>query len=117
MLQLNHKKLEVYKKGLKFVKEVYAITRRFPRDEQFGLTSQIRRASVSFLSNLSEGSARKSSSERKRFYEISRSSPVEVDTQFVIAFELEIIKQEEVVNLDDLLIQLFSMISSMIDKQ
>ena len=116
MLQLNHKKLEIYKKGLNFVKEVYAITKCFPHDEQYGLTSQIRRASVSFLSNLSEGSARKSTVERKRFYEIARSSLVEVDTQFEIAFELDIIKQNDAANLEDLLVQLFSMASSLIEK-
>ena len=116
MLQLNHKKLEIYKKGLKFVKEVYSITNRFPHEEQFGLTSQIRRASISFLSNLSEGAARKSPTERKRFYEISRASLVEVDTQFEIALEIEIIKIAELKILEDLMTQLFSMISALIDK-
>ena len=116
MLQLNHKKLNIYKVGLSFIKTVYMLTKKYPREEQYGLTSQIRRASVSFLSNFSEGSARKSSVERKRFYEIARSSLVEVDTQFEISQEIGIIKKDDLFEIESLIIQLFSMISTMIDK-
>ena len=90
MLKLNHKKLEVWNKGIELVAEIYMITKFLPKEEIFGLSSQLRRASVSVISNIAEGSARKSSLERKRFYEISRSSLVEIDAQIEIAHRLSI---------------------------
>lgn len=89
MLKLNHKKLAVWEKSLKLIKEVYRLTAKLPKEEQYVLTSQLRRASISVASNIAEGSARKSVSERKRFYQISRSSSVEIDTQIEICKLLE----------------------------
>ncbi|HKJ69171.1 MAG TPA: four helix bundle protein [bacterium] len=80
MLNLNHKKLDVWNKSIKLVKEIYAITEHFPSSEIYGLTKQLRRAAVSIPSNIAEGSSRSSSIERKRFFEISRSSLAEIDT-------------------------------------
>ena len=88
MLNLNHKKLDVWQLAIKFVSKIYKITSSYPRDELFGLVSQTRRASVSISANIAEGSSRKSLIERKRFYGISRSSLVEVDNHLVIAKEL-----------------------------
>ncbi|MEX2345554.1 MAG: four helix bundle protein [Balneolaceae bacterium] len=70
MLKLNHKNLNVWRRSLELVTEIYAKTDLFPADEKFGMTSQLRRASVSIASNISEGAARKSERERKRFYEL-----------------------------------------------
>lgn len=89
MLNLAHKQLDVYKFSLNLVKEVYILTKTLPKEEQFALVSQLRRAAISVCSNIAEGSARSSKPERKRFYEISRSSLVEVDTQFEITLILE----------------------------
>jgi len=58
-----HKKLQVYQQSLLFAKQIYAITAHFPDDERFGIVQQMRRASVSILSNLSEGAARKGNKE------------------------------------------------------
>lgn len=80
MLKLNHKKLTVWEKSIDFVKEVYRLTDNFPSEEKFGLISQVRRAAVSVSSNLSEGASRKSEKERRRYYEIARSTLVEIDT-------------------------------------
>ncbi|MDQ3019243.1 MAG: four helix bundle protein [Bacteroidota bacterium] len=66
--------MEVWKVSMEIISEIYLITEDFPKAEMFGLRSQLRRASVSITSNLAEGSARKSTIERKRFYEIARSS-------------------------------------------
>lgn len=55
MIQLSHKKLEVWKRSMDLVSEIYFITNKFPKDELFTLTSQLRRASISIISNLSEG--------------------------------------------------------------
>jgi four helix bundle protein len=71
MLQLNHKKLNVWKEGINLVKMIYKLTESFPKNEIFGLSNQLRRASVSVVSNLAEGASRKTKAERIRFYEIS----------------------------------------------
>jgi len=94
MLELNHKKLEVYKKSIELVKNIYKLTSKFPNSELYGLTSQIRRASISIVSNFSEGASRRTLAERKRFYEIARSSLVEIDCQIEIALSFGFIKSD-----------------------
>jgi len=113
MLRLNHKKLEVYKKSGELVKLIYMITSEFPKSELYGLTSQIRRASVSVISNLSEGASRKSLKERKRFYEIARSSLVELDTQIELAISLDYISSD-LDRTTKLVNEVFAMLSSML---
>jgi four helix bundle protein len=85
MLNLSHKKLDVYKIACELVKEVYKHTKNYPPDERFVLVTQLRRAAISICSNIAEGCARISKPEKKRFLEISRSSLVEVDTQIEIS--------------------------------
>ena len=114
MLQLAHKNLEVYKISLGLMREVYQLTRKFPKEEQFVLVAQLRRAVISVCSNLAEGSARFSKSEKKRFYEISRSSLVEVDTQFEISLVLEYLQRNEIQKLEGYLESVFKMMSKMI---
>jgi len=63
----NHKDLDVWKKSIEFVKEIYQTTQVFPKEEMYCLTSQIRRAAVSIPSNLAEGAARKNKTEFKQF--------------------------------------------------
>lgn len=116
MLELNHKKLEVWNKSIELVTEIYRITKYFPKEEMFGLSSQLRRASVSVISNIAEGSARKSSLERRRFYEISRSSLVEIDAQIEIANRLSYITIEPFDKLNILINQIFAMMSKLIQK-
>jgi len=67
VIQLSHKKLEVWKRSMELVSEIYSITNKFPKTELFTLTSQLRRASISIISNLSEGASRTSNLERKDF--------------------------------------------------
>jgi four helix bundle protein len=117
MLKLAHKDLDVWNFSKQLVMEIYRITSCFPKEELFGLTNQLRRASVSVISNFAEGSARKSFIERKRFYEISRSSIVEIDTQIEISISLGLVKNEDIKNLEEILNHLFAMISKMIVKQ
>ena len=115
MLNLSHKNLDVYKISLKLVKEVYKATRQFPKEEQYVLISQIRRAAISVSSNIAEGASRISKLEKKRFYEISRSSLVEMDTQFEIAIILEYYKNGQMQELEQYLESTFRMLSKMID--
>lgn len=114
MLQLAHKNLEVYKISLDLLKEVYIMTKMFPKEEQFVLISQLRRAALSVCSNLVEGSARRSAKEKKRFYEISRSSLVEVDTQLEISLVLGFINKNEIEKPEASLESVFRMLSKMI---
>jgi four helix bundle protein len=82
------------------VKEIYSLTRLYPKEEQFTLVTQLRRASISVCSNLAEGAARKSSKEKKRFYEISRASVVEIDTQIEISLVLGYVQKEQVTEIE-----------------
>jgi four helix bundle protein len=82
------KNLDVWGQLLKVSKMIYANTRLFPKDERFGLTSQIRRASVSVISNLAEGCGRRHRKDRLRFLYISRGSLYEVECQLILAKEL-----------------------------
>lgn len=85
---MNHKNLDVWQLAVKFVSFIYEITSKYPKDELFGLANQTRRDAVSISANIVEGSSRKSLIERKRFYEIARSSLVEVDNHLEIAIVL-----------------------------
>lgn len=81
----NHKNLEVWKKSVALAKDVYEATRDFPKDEVFGLTSQMKRASVSIASSIAEGAARKGQQEFVQFLYIAIGSASELDTQIEIA--------------------------------
>ena len=81
----NFEKLEVWQKAIDFADTVYRLTKQFPDDERFGLTSQMRRAAVSISSNIAEGSARHSCDDYARFLEIATGSLFEVVSQSVIA--------------------------------
>jgi len=78
-------RLEVWKKSIEFADLVYRVTRAFPDDERFGLTSQMRRAAVSISSNIAEGSARFSKADFARFLEIATGSVFEVVSQSFIS--------------------------------
>ena len=112
MLNLSHKNLDVYKISLPLLKEIYSVTKLFPKEELFVLVSQIRRAAISICSNLAEGAARVSPKEKKRFYEIARSSLVEVDTQLEIALLLNYYSDNK--SLEQNLKSTFRMLSKMI---
>ena len=116
MLNLAHKNLDVWKKSLEYVSAIYKFTQTFPREEQFGLTSQLRRASVSVISNIAEGFARSSKIETKRFLEIARSSLVEVDTQIEIALELNYLSESDIVDLTESSNHIFAMLTNLIKK-
>jgi len=79
------KDLTVWQKSVKLTSEIYRLTARFPRSEQFGLTSQMRRASVSIASNIAEGYGRASIGEYVQFLGHARGSNCELQTQLIIA--------------------------------
>jgi len=113
MLKLNHKQLNVWKMGLEFVTTIYNLTESFPVEERYGLTSQMRRAAVSVVSNISEGAARRSSKERKRFYEIARSSLVEIDAQLEISMRLNFLKTKDIKQASKQMNEIFAMLTKL----
>lgn len=87
-----HKDLEIWQRGIGFVSRIYQATKRFPRDEEYGLKSQMRRAAVSYPSNIAEGAARSSKKEYIRFLYVALGSLSELETQLLIAERLGYIK-------------------------
>ena len=85
--------LVVWQKGHRLVLDVYKSSRTFPKDEQFALTSQLRRAVVSITSNIAEGFCRQTQKDKINFYHISLGSCAEVQNQLLIAKDLEYITQ------------------------
>lgn len=92
----SHRDLELYKKGIVFVVEIYEITKSLPSDEKFGLVSQMRRAAVSIVSNISEGAARKNTKEYIQFLYISLGSLSEIETQLDVCIRLGYINHSEI---------------------
>lgn len=113
-LQLNHHSFDVYSVARTFVKDCYFLTKVFPPEEKFAMVQQIRRAALSVYLNLAEGFSRKSEVERKRFFEISRGSIIEIDAALDIASDLSYCKKEDLVQLGSNLTRTFSMISKLI---
>ena len=90
-----HKDLKVWEKSIDFVTTIYKITKNFPKDEIYGLVSQLRRASVSISSNIAEGAVRNGKKEFVQFLYIALSSASEVETQLIISYKLNYIPKDE----------------------
>ena len=95
----DYKDLKVWQKGIEIADTVYALTAKFPREELYGLTIQMRKASVSIPSNISEGFVRGHSKEYRHFLEISLGSCAELDTQSIIANKRRYITDSELTGL------------------
>ena len=95
MIKLPFKKLGVWKKGVELAKKIFLITKGFPKEEQYGITSQIRRASVSVPSNIAEGSQKGTDKEFARYILISKGSLAELETQLILSEDFEYITNEK----------------------
>jgi four helix bundle protein len=96
----SYRDLVAWQKAMKFVTEIYGVTQRFPSEERYGITNQLRRAAVSIPSNIAEGQARFSQKEFHHFLSQARGSLVEIETQLLIARELKYLQPAKA---DDLL--------------
>ncbi len=109
-----HKDLLVWKKSIELVTLVYQITQNFPKEELYGLSNQMRRCAVSIPSNIAEGYGRCSDKERKHFLYISLGSASELETQLIIAKELEFIAEDASESMNGRINEIIKMLSSLI---
>ena len=92
----SYKELVVWQKAIDLTVAVYQLTKKFPKDELFGLVSQMRRASVSIASNIAEGEGRKSKKEFSRFLGISLGSKAELETQLILCERVGLADKSEI---------------------
>jgi four helix bundle protein len=95
-----HKDLDVWKESIKLVKEMYFLTKQFPSEELYGLTSQMRRAAVSVPSNIAEGAVRNSQKEFIQFLYVALGSIAELETQLILSKELGYLKDSKDYKID-----------------
>jgi len=93
VLEKPHKKLDVWLKSINLVQNIYEITKTFPRAEDYGLTSQIRRSAVSIPANIAEGAARQTKKEFIQFLHMAQGSLSELDTHMEIALKLDYVQK------------------------
>jgi four helix bundle protein len=87
----SYRDLEVWKRGLALAKQCYVVTRSFPKEEMFGLTSQIRRSAASIPANIAEGWGRDSRGDYVRFLRIALGSTKELETHLILSAEIQIL--------------------------
>ena len=107
------KNLKVWGKVHLLTLAIYEITRKFPREEVFGLTSQVRRASASIGANIAEGCGRRSDPEMKRFVQIARSSANEVECHLLLARDLQLLAVEEFKDLEAKTLEIQRMLAAL----
>jgi len=107
------KNLKVWVKAHQLTLTIYQTTRKFPRDEIYGLTSQTRRASASIGANLAEGCGRRSDPEMKRFVQIARGSASELEYHLLLARDLQLLTVEEFKDLDAKVLEIQRMLAAL----
>jgi len=110
----SYKDLKIWQKGIELVEVIYKITISFPQNEQYGLTSQIRRSSVSVPSNIAEGWGRGYNNNFLQFIKIARGSLYELETQLIIAYKIQLITKVDFEIIQNLILIESKMINSFI---
>ena len=114
MSEFIYKQLIVWQKSIYLLKQVYGLVKILPKEEDYNLKLQLRRAALSVPSNIAEGSGRFSLKDKKRFYEIARSSLIEIDSQLEAGIALEYISKEDCLDINNTAIEISKMLSKMI---
>ena len=112
----SYKNLEAYKESKTLVKQVYALLKKFPREEQYALCDQLRRAVISVPSNIAEGSGRTSAKDQAHFLEMAFGSLMEVDCQMDIAQDLGYVSSDELEVVSKQVRQMAALLSGMRNK-
>lgn len=108
--------LEIWKRSIKLVKEIYQISEIFPKTELYNLTNQLRRATISVPSNIAEGHSRRHTKEFKQFLYVALGSLAEVETLLVLAVELKHVQQDKILPLQKEIKELGRMINALLSK-
>ena len=112
----NYRKLVAYTKARDLVIHVYALIKKFPREEQYALCDQLRRAVISIPSNIAEGSGRTSSKDQAHFFEMAFGSLMEVNCQIDIAHDLGYVSQEDMAQVEKYVKAIASLLSGLRSK-
>ena len=112
----SYRDLLIWQKGIVLVKDIYEITKKFPKYERFILINQILRAAISIPSNIAEGQARHYSKEFRQFLYMALGSLAELDTQLTIAVELKYITNENLNGIGEKIVELRKMIMGILSK-
>jgi len=110
------KDLKVWTKAHELTLVVYRRTRVFPKEEMYGLTSQLRRAAASIGANIAEGCGRRSDGEMKRFLQIARGSASELEYHFHLARDLQLLDNDEFKNLEGKVLEVQRMLASLVQR-
>jgi len=108
------KDLYAWQKGHILVVEIYNVTKSFPKEEQFGLTNQLRRCAVSITSNIAEGFSRKTYKDKSQFYAIALGSVTELQNQIQIAYDVSYISRAEYEKLDSTTTEIHKIINGLL---
>ena len=111
-----YRDLIVWQKSMDVITLIYELVKQFPDDEKFGLTSQIKRSSVSVPSNIAEGYGRNYTKDYIRFLNIARGSLYEMQTQLQVALNLGFIAEEDLNKINSLSVEVEKMLNSLINK-
>lgn len=112
----SYRDLIVWQKSISLVKNIYLFTQSFPREEQYGLTNQMRRCAVSIPSNIAEGYGRNTTGDYKRFLQIAVGSLYELQTQAEISFQLKYLEENNFTSIIGLCTEIDKMLYSLIQK-
>lgn len=110
------KDLIVWQKGIELVNEIYKVTKPFPKEEMYCLTSQIRRAAISIPANISEGWGRGTTKNYVQFLEISRGSLFELNTLIIISYNQDYLSKENCNEIENILNEIGGMLNALITK-
>jgi four helix bundle protein len=111
----NFKELKVWQKARCLVKYTYILTKKFPKEEMFALTSQVKRAVVSISSNIAEGCGRGTNKQLHYFLEVAQGSSCELETELILSFDLGFITEEELTKAQSSLIEIQRMLQSLMN--
>ncbi len=117
MLELSHKKLIAWQKAIQLLPLIYEVCNKLPKEEKetYNIISQMKRAGLSVSNNLAGGASRKTKPDKKRFFEISRSSVVEIDNCITASLVLNYLTEKDVVQINNAILELFKLITGLID--
>jgi four helix bundle protein len=110
------KELKVWSKAHQLTLVVYRLTRTFPRDEAYGLTSQLRRSAASIGANIAEGCGRRSDGEMVRFLQIARGSASETEYHLLLSKDLGFMSETDFRNVDQQIVEVQKMLTSLVQR-